>query len=388
MHCDIAIVGGGHTGLLLAASLAGSGLTLCIIDPAPPEVTPTPRDGRNLALLRGSRELAAKLGVWSALAGVTEPVQAVVVEERPGGARLVWGAREHGGEPFAYGVEHGRLRAALAGLCRERLGDEAFLATRLLGLRRQAGGVVLELADGRRLFARLAVGADGRGSQLRQLARIGLDRWQYGQAALAFIIATARPHDGTIREWLRPAGPLALLPLPEGRTGVTWVEPEARARALAALPAAELSAQLAQETEWICAGCRIDSPVSVWPLSAQHARRYVAPRVALVGDAAHGVHPIHAQGFNMAVADVAVLHGLLVDAAGRARDPGDPALLLAYERARRPANRQRIWMTDGLARIFSNDVPALRVARTAAMELMAQVWPLQRLAVRHGTRLL
>ncbi len=388
MDCDIAIVGGGHTGLLLAASLAGTGFDLRVIEPAPFESPPGPRDGRNLALLRGSAEIAERLGVWREIAAVAEPVFRVRLEERPGGVQLAWDAADHGGTPFAWGVEHARLREALVSAFRVRFGAGSLVRDRVVALRRAPGRVELGLAGGGRLRARLVVGADGRGSGIRRLAGMGLDRWAYGQAALAFVIAQRVPHEGTIREWLRPAGPLALLPLPERHLGVTWVEPEAEARRLAALPPARLLERLGRETDGAAVPDALVSRVGVWPLSAQHARRYVAPRVVLVGDAAHGVHPIHAQGFNMAVADVAVLHDLLREAGRGRRDPGSAGLLLAYERARRGANLQRIWMTDGLVRIFSNERPALVAARGAALRLVGTVPPLARLAVAHGTRLI
>lgn len=387
MDCDIAIVGGGHTGLLLAASLAGSGWSTKIVEPAPLAGAEDRRDGRNLALLRGSCEIARELGVWRAVATIAEPVERVELAERPGGACASWDAADFGGEPFAWGVEHGPLRDALARPVLDRLGDGVHLRTAVVGLTRVRGRAQLHLADGGRLRARLVVGADGRGSRIRELAGIRLDRWSYGHAAVTLVLHRRGPADRTIREWLRPAGPLALLPLRDGRLGVTWVEPEERARTLGGLAADRLLAALAAETDGATAGARLADGPSVWPLSAQHAVRYAAPRVVLVGDAAHGVHPIHAQGFNMAVADVAVLHELLVGARGRGADPGDPGLLLAYERRRRPANRGRIWMTDGLVRIFSNDLPLLGAVRRAALGLVASVPPLARLAVAHGTRL-
>ncbi|GBD44155.1 2-octaprenylphenol hydroxylase [bacterium HR40] len=387
MDCDVAIVGAGHSGLLLAAALAGTGARLRLIDPSPADPSAA-SDGRNLALVRGSRQLMEELGVWPAVAAVAEPVHRVIVVDRVAGTRLEWRAEDHGGEPFAFGVEHGHLRAALARALVASRAEVGQLPARLIGLERAPRRIELALADGSRLAARLVVGCDGRGSRVRELAGIGLDRWTYGQAALTFIVRTARDAAGTIREWLRPAGPLALLSLPGERTGVTWVEPEPMATALARLPEAELLRRLAEETDGFGYQGRLESAVSVWPLSAQHARRYVAPRLVLVGDAAHGVHPIHAQGFNMAVADVAVLARLLRRALRRGGDPGAPELLLAYERARRPGNRQRIWMTDGFARIFAVDRPVLRPLRIAAMELVARVPWIARFAVGHGTRLL
>jgi 2-octaprenyl-6-methoxyphenol hydroxylase len=193
-----------------------------------------------------------------------------------------------------------------------------------------------------------------------------------------------RPDPGMVREWLRRGGPLATLPLPGGRTGITWVERAAEAGALAALGPEELLAAFAEATGGVLGRAVIESGPSFYPLGAQHARSYVGPRVALVGDAAHGVHPIHAQGFNMGVADVGALVDSILAARGRGLDLGSGEALLPYARARRGDNTQRLWLTDGLVRLFTADLPPLRAARSLALDAIERVPPLKRLAVRHG----
>ena len=385
---DITIVGGGHSGLFLAGALAGQGWRLALVDPQPPVPPDGPPDGRNLALVRSTREVAERYGLWSALAPLACPVEAVRVRERPGGARLATDMQELDGRPFAYGIEHGALRRALAEALAGLEHRPSFFQSRLEGLARDPDVRLLTLSDGRRLATRLVVGADGRGSRLRGLAGIRLDAWSYGQAAIGFVVAHERPHHHTVHEWLRPRGPLALLPLPGRRSGITWVEPEHAARALVAEGEDALLRRLAEETDHILGEMRLASAVGSWPLGAQHARRYVAPRLALIGDAAHGVHPIHAQGFNMAVADIAELAGALARAARRGEDPGGADLLLRYERARRWANQQRIWMTDGLNRIFSSEAMWLRPVRSGAIRAVAALPPLRRRLARSRMRLL
>ncbi len=379
---DITIVGGGHSGLFLARALAGQGWRLAIVDPQPTAAAGIPADGRNLALVRSTREVAERIGLWPFLAPVTCPVEAVRVRERPGGAGLVTDMRDLDGRPFAYGVEHGALRGALAEAVAALEAPPRWFRSRLVGLERDSRVRLLQLADGNRIATRLVIGADGRGSRLRELAGIRVDAWSYRQAAIGFVVAHQRPHRRTVHEWMRPKGPLALLPLPEGRSGVTWVEPEDAARRLVAEGEAALLRRLGEETEDVLGGLELTSAIGVWPLGAQHARRYVAPRLALLGDAAHGVHPVHAQGFNMAVADIAELAGALARAARRGEDPGGADLLLRYERARWWANQQRIWMTDGLNRIFSSEALWLRPVRSGAIRAVAALPALRRRLAR------
>jgi 2-octaprenyl-6-methoxyphenol hydroxylase len=384
---DVVIIGAGHAGLWLGAGLARAGLAVRVVDPDPPTVAADiSPDGRALALLGGSRAVGERLGLWSALAGIAQPVTRVEVTDSVGGSGVLYTPAELGVETFAWGVENRPLRAALAGGFLAAAGAPAWVCGRLAGLGRDTGSVTVTLDDDTRLRAALVVGADGRGSRLRHLLRIPVGRLGYGQAALALVVGHSLQHESTVRERLRPSGPLALLPLRGDRCGVTWVEAEAEARRLAALPPNELLAILDREIGGVLGELRLTSPVAVWPLGAQHAHRYVAARAALIGDAAHGVHPIHAQGFNMGVADIGVLAGLLVDTHARGRDLGAPSLLLAYERARWWDNERRLRLTDGLNRLFSTDLAPARLVRGAMLRALDTIPPLKALAVREGMR--
>ena len=383
---DVVIVGAGHAGLWLGSGLGRAGLAVRIVDPDPPDALDDASDGRTLALLGGSRRVAEGMGLWPALAPIAQPVTRVEVRDAASGSSVLYTPAELGVGTFAWGVENRPLRSALARDFLAVAASGAWVQGRVSGLRRSTDAISIGLDDGRSLVAALAIGADGRSSRLRDLLRIPLERHGYGQAAIALVVAHERPHGDTVRERLRPSGPLALLPLAGRRCGVTWVEAEADARRLARLPANELLAILDRETGGVLGGLVLASPVAVWPLGAQHARRYVAPRVALVGDAAHGVHPIHAQGFNMGVADIGVLADLLAGARAQGRDPGDPGLLLAYERARWWDNERRLRLTDGLNRLFSNDIAPARALRGAMLRALNSIPPLKALAVRQGMR--
>jgi 2-octaprenyl-6-methoxyphenol hydroxylase len=382
---DVVIVGGGHAGLLLGAALSARGFSLRLIERQPAEsIEAASPDGRNLALLAGSAAVVRRLGAWQRLAPLVEPIERVDVTDVVGRASVHYDSATHGTGPFGYGFEHIGLRRGLLRSFVDQAGEAAMLCDAVAGLERVGGAARVTLASGRELVARLVVGADGRGSRVRELARIAVDRWPYEQRALTMILRHDRPHRGTVREWLRAGGPLATLPLPGRRSGITWVERAGDAVALGELSGEQLLATLSELTGDVLGRLEIESGPSTFPLGAQHARSYVAPRVALVGDAAHGVHPIHAQGFNMGVADVGALVDALDEARARRLDLGSGEALLPYERARRGENTQRLWLTDGLVRLFATDLAPLRLARGLALEAVERLPPLKRLAVRHG----
>ncbi|MEK0083216.1 FAD-dependent monooxygenase [Benzoatithermus flavus] len=385
IRCDVLVVGGGHAGLMLGAALAHMGFAVRLIERQPlAAIEAAPADGRSLALLAGSVRIAKELGVWPKIAAHTAEIERVEVVDVEGGGRVRYDSRSHGKGPFGVGIEHGRLRKGLLGAFLAEAGHDAWLAGEVAELRREAGVIAARLTDGRTVAAPLVVGADGRGSRVRELARIGVDRWTYGQHALTFVLRHDRPHHGAVHEWLRRGGPLATLPLPGRRTGITWVEPSAEALRLLALEPGEILALFTERSGGVLGRVEIESGPSAYPLGAQHAHRYVAPRLALVGDAAHGVHPIHAQGFNMGVADIGALAEALQAARARGLDLGSGETLLPYARRRRADNMQRLWLTDGLIRVFTNDLPPLKAARSLALGAIERVAPLKRLAVRHG----
>lgn len=382
---DVLIVGGGHAGLLLGGALAMAGVAVLLVERQPVRAIREARsDGRTLALLAGSVAQFRRLGAWSKVGPQTAAIERASVVDVVGGGRVHYDGAAHGGRPFGAGVEHVVLRRCLLDGFLEHAGAAALLEGEVAGQSRVGGAMQVALADGREIEATLVVGADGRQSRIRDLARIGVDRWAYDQQALTLILRHDRPHRGAVHEWMRPGGPLATLPLPGRRTGVTWVEGPGEARRLAALPAGELVAEFDRATDGELGPIELDSGPVVFPLGAQHARHYVAPRVALIGDAAHGVHPIHAQGFNMGVADVGALVDAVLAARARGRDIGSGEALLPYARARRADNTQRLWLTDGLVRIFTAELAPVRAARSLALNAIEHVAPLKRLAIKHG----
>ncbi len=389
-HCRpraarILIVGGGHTGLLLALALGRAGLPTTVIEAQPLEaIMAAPFDGRALALMSGSRRVLDELGLWHAFTDIAEPVRGVRVRDHGTGATLEFDAEQLGEPAFAYGITNRALRRRLLELCRARPDITLRAPARLTGLHRQADALVAVLDDDTRLPAALVVGADGRGSGVRDLARISARRWRYPQDAITFAVQLAMPHDHCVHEFLRPAGPLALLPIGPDLFSVTWVERQAVVEQLLSLDHRSLLLELQDRIEIDLAGASLRGRPTGHPLSGLQAVRYCAPRVALVGDAAHGLHPIHAQGFNLAVRDVAALAEAVVDSVRAGSDPGGADTLLRYDRARRNDAWLTVGLTDGLNRLFSTDLTAAKLVRGLGFAAIDRLAPLKQLAMRRG----
>lgn len=395
---DVVVAGGGHAGLMLAGGLLRLGFGVALVDPTPAAaIRAAPPDGRTLALMAGSRLVAERLGLWTSLAPVTSPIWRVEVEDAASAARVGYRAAEDLHQPFGYGVENRRLRAALLDAVLAAGGEGVLRPSRVVAFVREPGALRVELEDGTSLRTALLVGADGRGSGVRALARIGLERWTYRQTALAFVAGHERPHGHTVRERLRSGGPLALLPLPEdgdgaasadgtaGVSGVTWVEPHGTAEALVRAGEAALGETLTELFGDALGRCRVVGPVGRWPLGAQHATRYVAPRLALVGDAAHGVHPLAGQGVNLGFGDARALAQVLA-ARGPVADPGAPVLLDRYARRRAEPVLAMQAATDGLARLFGPSTPWLSALRNAGMTAVDRLPLLKRALAQPALR--
>ena len=380
--CDVAVIGAGPAGLLTAIAMLRLGRDVRVVDPAPADaIGSAPPNGRAVGLHAGSIGHLETLEVWDRLAPFGAPIHRLDVRDDGSNGKIVYREDDRpGGRPFGCGFENRVLRSALFETLVEQGSGSIILTDRLAEIRRQSDAILVRGESGQELLAKLVIGADGRGSRLRALARIPVQRWTYPNTALGFIVRHDIDQCGTVIEHLRKGGPLATLPLRGGRTGITWVEEPARAQELAAATPKILLEELDRILDGALGAMALDGPVGTWPLGGQHAERYVAPRLALLGDAAHGVHPIHAQGFNMGVADVATLATLI----GTSGDPGAADLLRRYERARRPANTRSIRLTDGLARVFSNDFVPLARARGAALTLLDRLTPLRRFAIQRG----
>ncbi|MBP0494925.1 FAD-dependent monooxygenase [Pararoseomonas indoligenes] len=387
---DVLVIGAGPAGGTLAAALATAGLSVAVLDAQalPPMELPA-FDGRAYAIAAGSRTLLEAAGVWALLPGkaLGEPCAITGIRvsdgrpgERPSRLHLHFDAEEMGEEAFGWMVEARALRVALNARL-AALPNLAVLAPMTAVLERRPEGVVARLSDGRSVRARLAVSAEGRNSSLRGGAGIGAARLDYRTHAIVCAIAHERPHRGGALEAFLPNGPFAQLPLsdmsPEGEgeravaaregfphaSAIVWSERADLAPHFMAMGAEGFAREVTRRMGDHLGRVRLVGGRWSYPLSALQAMRFTDTRLALVGDAAHGIHPIAGQGLNVGLRDVAALAELLVAAKRRGEDPGGAGVLAAYQAARRPDSLVMLGATHALERLFGNDFAPVRVAR-------------------------
>ena len=382
MDADAIIVGGGLTGPLTALALAGAGLDALVLDARPRAgFEGAGFDGRSYAMALGSVRLLRALGLWQALEAEAQPMTGIRASDgRPGeGAsplHLSFDAAEIG-EPFmGQMVEDRFLRPALLAACDAHPRIEMRFCTEVTAQRATPAGI--EVEAGGPLRARLLLGADGRASGTARRAGIGRTGRDYGQTALVCAVEHARPHRGIAHQFFMPAGPLAILPLRGNRSSIVWTEATEVAADLNALPDAEYLDVLRPRFGSFLGEIELAGVRHVYPLSLSLANSFVADRTALVGDAAHGIHPIAGQGLNLGVKDVAALAQVLGDARARGEDIGAADVLARYQRWRRFDTAAMGLATDAVNRLFSNDNPLLRLGRDLGMGAISRLPALRR----------
>ncbi|WP_333588062.1 FAD-dependent monooxygenase, partial [Phenylobacterium sp.] len=287
------------------------------------------------------------------------------------------------GEPLGYLLENRQIRAALSKAV-EAAAIPVLAPAKVAGAAFGKAGASLTLADGRTLSAPLAVGAEGRGSVLRQAAGVGVIGWDYGQAGVVATVRLDRPHEGVAHEYFLPSGPFAILPLTDNRASLVWTESTRRAAALKDARPEVFHAHLMRRFGAFLGEARVEGPVFSYPLSLQLAERLTAPRLALLGDAAHGVHPIAGQGLNLGLKGVAALAEVLTDAARLGEDIGSEAVLERYARWRRFDTAVLSAGMDAFVHLFSNDNPVLRLARGAGMSVVGRIPPARKMFMQQA----
>jgi len=393
---DVAIVGGGITGTTLALALRGSGLRVTLLEAgAPPEapvlqaLTVVDYDARVSALTPRSQRLLARLGVWDGLAAARIcPYTRMSVWDAEGTGAIAFDCAEVAAPALGYIAENRlvqcALNARLQGSGIDVRWQHPVSAAEIQG----DGGCRLQFAYGGELACRLLVAADGARSPLRQQLGFRTREWDYGHHAIVATVATEKPHDNTAWQRFLPTGPLALLPLggdPQRRfCSIVWSIDSDRMPALLEADDAVFAQALGEAFEFRLGRIEAVSARAAFPLRQCHAVSYVKPGVALLGDAAHAIHPLAGQGVNLGLSDAAVLAEELQRAAERGLEPGDEAVLLRYQRRRKSDNLLMMAAMDGFKRLFEQRALPVRWLRNAGMRGVGRVGPVKRALIRHA----
>lgn len=389
---DIVIAGGGLNGTTLGIALASAGLDVTLVDPLPKESRGSSDfDGRGYALSIGSQRVLKTLGVWSNVAEQAQPILDIVVTdgragEGPSPFLLHFDHTEIEEGPMGFMIEDRLLRPALLSVLDET-GVTQIETTRLIDQTPDANGVTVTLSDGRLLRSRLLVGCDGKTSSVASRAGIRRTGWRYGQTSLVCAIAHEKPHDGTAHQFFMPPGPLAILPLPGNRSSIVWTETDAEAARIQALDDLGYLEELRPRFGDFLGEISLAGKRFTYPLELSIAQRFVGERVALLGDAAHAVHPIAGQGLNAGLKDVAALAEVLVDARRRGEDFGRIDVLTRYQQWRRFDTATLALATDTFNRLFSNDNSVLRMVRDLGLGLTNAMPGLRRGFIREAAGL-
>jgi 2-octaprenyl-6-methoxyphenol hydroxylase len=388
---EVLIAGGGVAGLGLAVALGralGSGFAVAVCDPALARAPAA--DDRVSAIAAGARRLLTVLGVWQRLEGPVQAIKEMVITDSrlPDAVRptfLAFDAEVEPGEPFAHMVENRALLVALRAAAEES--GVLLLPLAVDQFTIKDGGVDVTIGDGSHMAARLLVAADGGHSRVRTAADIPMVKWSYGQSGIVATVGHERDHEGRAEEHFLPGGPFAILPLAGKQSSIVWTEPSAEADRLVALPPAGFHAELERRFGLKLGEIEVKSPPRAYKLDYAIARRFVGPRLALIGDAAHVIHPIAGQGLNLGLRDVAALAECIAEAARLGLDPGEAEVLRRYERWRRFDTTAMGAATDGLNRLFSNQSDFLRAARDFGLGVVDRLPGLKKMFVREAAGL-
>jgi 2-octaprenyl-6-methoxyphenol hydroxylase len=395
---DVVIAGGGFTGRTLALALmklAPKGFRVALVDAAVPCADGSQGggkdsvDARALALSAATRNLLSVLGVWSALEANAQPITSIEITDSPLQAEL----RPHfldfddelvAGEPAAHLVEYGALARALEAAVKNETAIVIIAPETVAAYSPDEFGVAATLKSGRAIRAHLLVASDGKRSRLRDLAGIKCVNWSYPQVGIVTTVAHTRPHNGRAVQHFLPAGPFAMLPLAGNRSSIVWTEEKERGAAIMAIDEEGFTQELATRFGARLGEISLAGPRQCLPLEFQIARSFIADRLALIGDAAHVVHPLAGQGLNIGMRDVAALAEIIVESTRLGLDVGSATVLERYQRWRRFDSAFSAAVMDGLNRLFSNDSAPLRVLRDLGLGLVDRAPRVKRFLVREA----
>ncbi|MCB1366251.1 MAG: UbiH/UbiF/VisC/COQ6 family ubiquinone biosynthesis hydroxylase [Rhodobacteraceae bacterium] len=390
---DILIAGGGLNGPALALALASGGFSVTIVDAQPLEtLTDSDFDGRAYALALASTRMLSALGIWDQVAANCQPILDIIASDgRAGEGAAPWTLhfdhRELEEGPMGHMLEDRYLRRALLAAIAAHPRIMHLSGAKVVAQSTDGAAAEITLADGRVLRGSLLIGCDGRDSGTALRAGIGRHGWGYDQTGLVSAIAHDKPHGGIAHQFFMPSGPLGILPLPGNRCSIVWAVETARAERITGLSDAEYLAELRPAFGDFLGEIRLEGARFAYPLKLTIADSFIADRLALVGDAAHGMHPLAGQGLNMGLRDVAALAEVLILARRRGEDIASPLVLERYQQWRRFDTLVMAGTTEGINRLFSNDNPLLRAGRDIGLGLVNALPGLRRGLMRQAAGL-
>lgn len=393
---EIVIVGGGLAGGLAALALAARGFSCAVIDAGDPgKMRSQGFDGRTTAISYASARVFKRLGLWDPIAPHAEAIRDILVTDGRAKSRfdegtissfhLHFDSRELNDEtPLGWIVENRILRNVLIDAIDQSQDIEFIAPARRASTEFNAGSAITKLQDGRAIESSLVLAADGRFSGLRAEAKIKTNQWRYPQSGIVATVAHERPHMGVAQEFFLPAGPFAILPMTENRSSLVWTEREDAVAAYMALDDDAFRTEIENRFGSYLGAIEPAGPRWSYPLAFTLAQSYIAPRLALIGDAAHAIHPIAGQGYNLGVKDIAALADVLVESRDVGLDIGSLTVLQNYQRWRRFDSASLALGTDLLNRLFSNNFAPLRIARDLGMGAVNAVPPLRKFFMRQA----
>jgi 2-octaprenylphenol hydroxylase len=385
---DLIIVGAGMVGAALACLLGNERMRVALLDRALPQPFDPAGDVglRVSSVSPASRRLLEVAGAWDAIdpARVSPYERMQVWDSGPPRGEIAFDCAELDAVDLGYVIENALIQQALLARVAELPGVSLFVPATLSSLALDAAAARLVLEDGRTLAARLVVGADGANSIVRELAGIASTSSDYAQEAIVAHLRSERPHERTARQRFMPEGPLALLPLADGRSSIVWSTTPERAQSLLDLDAAGFGAAVTDASEGILGALTLASGRAKFPLRRQHAAAYTATRVVLAGDAAHSVHPLAGLGVNLGFMDAASLAEVVLDAIASGDDPADARPLRRYERWRKGENAAYVAALDAFNRLFSNADPMLTGLRAFGLNAVDRLTPVKHAFARRA----
>ncbi|TWA69209.1 2-octaprenyl-6-methoxyphenol hydroxylase /2-octaprenyl-3-methyl-6-methoxy-1,4-benzoquinol hydroxylase [Azospirillum brasilense] len=386
---DVVVLGGGLAGLSMAAALATAGVpVVCIDRDSPDRQAGDDFDIRTTAVAYASMKVLEGAGVWKHMEPDAGPILDIRVADQFSPlfvhydhTELTWDGKS---QPFGWILDNKDMRRALFARAKELPGLHHLAPAQAVSIERTRAGATVTLADGRVVKARLVVGADGRRSLARESAGIKLRTWAYDQTAIICTIRHSEPHNGVAVEHFLPNGPFAVLPMTGNRSSIVWSEKRSLVDMYLKLPEDQFIDELTRRSGGYLGDIELVTRRDAWPLSVLLAERFIAERVALIGEAAHAIHPIAGQGLNLGLRDVAALAEVIVDAHRLGLDVGSPEVLARFQRWRRFDTVLLAVVCDGLVHLFSNNIPPIKLARDVGMAVVNRLPPLKRFFMRHA----